>query len=59
MSFVIEFADGTTEQIIGNDIRDAKMTAMGTFKDKLVLSVRKAGLLEMRSQHQSPSTGKP
>jgi hypothetical protein len=55
MLFIAEFSDGSTGQIVGNDLRDAKMTAMSTFKDKLVLSVRRAGLLEM-SQRRSTST---
>jgi hypothetical protein len=59
MLFIAEFSDGATQQIVANDLRDAKMTAVTTFKDKLVLLVRKAGLLEIMCQRQSTSTEKP
>jgi hypothetical protein len=55
MLFIAEFGDGATSQIVANDLHDAKMTALSTFKDKLVLLVRKAGLQEMMTQRQSPS----
>jgi hypothetical protein len=53
MLFIIEFADGTTAQIVANDTPSAKRLAVITFKDKLVVSVQKAGLLGM-AQRQSP-----
>jgi hypothetical protein len=56
MLFIAELGDGAIEQIVANDLRDAKMTALSTFKDQLVLSVRKAGLKEMMTQRHSPST---
>jgi hypothetical protein len=58
MLFIVEFVDGTTAQVVATHPYDAKKIALGAFKDKLILSVRKAGLLEM-TRHQSPPTEKP
>jgi hypothetical protein len=55
MLFIVEFADGSTAQILANDLRDAKRLALSTFKDKLVVLVRKAGLLEMTQRQSAPT----
>ena len=55
MFFVVEFADGTTGQIVANDVHSAKRLAVLTFKDKLVVSVTKAGLMGL-TQRQTPPT---
>jgi hypothetical protein len=58
MFFIVEFADGTTTQIVANDTHGAKRLAVVTFKDKLVVSVTKAGLMGL-TQCQTPPIEKP
>jgi hypothetical protein len=55
MLFVIEFADGTSAQVEANSIRNAKLRAIDTFKNNLVVSVRQAGLLDLIHRQSSPT----
>jgi hypothetical protein len=55
MLFVIEFADGTSAQVETTSLRNAKLRAIDTFKNNLVVSVRQAGLLELIHRQSSPT----
>ena len=55
MLFVIEFADGASAQVEANSIRNAKLRAIDTFKNNLVVSVRQAGLLDLIHRQSSPT----
>jgi hypothetical protein len=47
MFFEVEFSDGTTAQLVANDRFDARRLAISSFKDKVVVAVKKAGLMGM------------
>ena len=47
MFFEVEFSDGTTAQIVASDRFDARRLAIASFKDKVVVAVKKAGLMGM------------
>ena len=55
MLFVIEFADGTNAQVETTSLRNAKLRAIDTFKNNLVVSVRQAGLLDLIHRQSSPT----
>jgi len=55
MLFVVEFKDGTSAQVEANSIRNAKLRAIDTFKNNLVVSVRQAGLLDLIHRQSSPT----
>jgi hypothetical protein len=53
MIYVVEFVDGTTARIDATSGNMATSLAVAKFKDKLVIGVKKAGLLDM-AQRQPP-----
>jgi hypothetical protein len=53
MVFVVEFADGKKIQVMANIALDARKLAVARFKDRLVLAVRPAGLLDMGYRRRS------
>ena len=53
MVYEVEFADGTTAQVNASTDYGARRLAVAKFHDKLVVSVRKAGLLGMLQRPQN------
>ncbi|HVN89758.1 MAG TPA: hypothetical protein VMT61_08090 [Candidatus Binataceae bacterium] len=47
MVFIVEFADGTQLQVRAGTALDARAQAKAKFKEKMVVAVHQAGLLDM------------
>ncbi len=47
MIYEVRFADGTVDQVSANSDSSARQMAVTKFKGKVVMEVRKAGLLGM------------
>lgn len=58
MIYEVEFNDGTTAQINASGDYAAMRLAVAKFKDKLVVSVRKAGLMGMAQRRPPGEVGK-
>ena len=54
MVFEVEFADGSTARVTASTDTAARQLAIAKHKDKLVVSVRKAGLLGMLQRQSHP-----
>ena len=58
MVYEVEFADGSTAQVNASTDYGARRLAVAKFRDKLVVSVRKAGLLGMMQRPPRPEIQK-
>ena len=54
MVFIVEFADGTNDQLQAGSPQDARLQAVAKFREKLVVSIRSAGLLGMSYRQPPP-----
>jgi len=52
MIFEVEFADGTKAQVNATNGYMAQRLASAQFKDKLIIAVRKAGLMGLAQRSQ-------
>ena len=59
MIFEVEFSDGTKAQVNATTGYMAQRLASSQFKDKLIIAVRKAGLMGLTQRTQPRPTPKP
>ena len=58
MIYEVEFNDGTTAQVDASNDYSAMRIAVAKYKDKLVVGVRKAGLMGMSQRRPPTEAGK-
>lgn len=58
MIYEVEFNDGTTAQVNASNDYSAMRLAVAKYKDKLVVAVRKAGLMGMTQRRPPTEAGK-
>ncbi|HXZ87750.1 MAG TPA: hypothetical protein VEF07_04205 [Candidatus Binataceae bacterium] len=58
MIYEVEFNDGTTAQVNASNDYSAMRIAVAKYKDKLVVGVRKAGLMGMSQRRPPTEAGK-
>lgn len=58
MIFEVDFADGTKAQVNATNGYMAQRLASSQFKDKLIVAIRKAGLMGLAQRPQPPTQHK-
>ncbi len=58
MIYIVQFSDGSTGQVQASNDIAARQLAVSKWKDKVVVNVKKAGLLGMTQRHPGRPAGR-